>query len=115
MKIVLPFATKSLNQTLRQHWAARRRDNQRTYALIRAAALERHGTRYEAPELARVTLTRIGARRLDADNLVGSMKPVIDGLVRAGLARDDTPDAITVEYRQETHRTRQATIVEVHQ
>ena len=40
-------------------------------------------------EFAKIKLVRCYYRFLDYDNLVGSMKPVVDGLVSAGVLMDD--------------------------
>ena len=47
-----------------------------------------------------VTLTRIGARKLDSDNLARSMKAVRDGIADA-LGIDDGSDRIEWKYAQE--------------
>lgn len=36
-------------------------------------------------------------RRRDRDNLAATLKPCIDGLVRAGVVPDDTPDRVVAE------------------
>lgn len=41
-------------------------------------------------EKAQITLVRYSHRMLDFDGLVGSMKPVVDGLVTAGVLKDDS-------------------------
>jgi len=50
-----------------------------------------------------ITLTRIGARRLDADNLAGSAKGVQDGIALA-LGIDDGDPRMTWLYQQEIRR-----------
>lgn len=86
----------SLNQQLRMHWARRAR-------IKKEAALHllemRHVPKACAPR--RLTLTRHGSRLLDADNLAGAYKPVVDAIVQAGLLTDDSPQSGNViEYRQ---------------
>lgn len=48
-------------------------------------------------ERAHVTVTYTPAqnRKRDSEGLVATQKPMIDGLVKAGLLRDDTPEFIT--------------------
>ncbi|UCF38980.1 MAG: hypothetical protein JSU96_09140 [Acidobacteriota bacterium] len=41
-----------------------------------------------------VHLRRIGKRKIDQDNLVGSAKAVIDGLRKCGAIRDDTEEFV---------------------
>jgi Holliday junction resolvase RusA-like endonuclease len=36
-----------------------------------------------------LSITRHGAKKLDYDNLIGSFKPAIDGLVKAKIIKDD--------------------------
>lgn len=51
-----------------------------------------------------VTLTRIGRRALDTDNLAGSLKAVRDEVAK-WLGVDDGPRGpVTWAYRQETHK-----------
>ena len=48
-------------------------------------------------------LTRVyakGQRAIDADGLVGGLKPVLDAFVRAGLVKDDSPKWLSVSYDQ---------------
>lgn len=55
-------------------------------------------------ERARITIVRHFWRTLDYDGLVGSMKPVVDALVSAGVLSDDSyqvtgPWVVTQEFR----------------
>lgn len=63
----------------------------------------------ESPEqaLVKVTLTRIGLRRLDTDNLAGACKGVRDGVALA-LGVDDADPRITWVYEQRTGERRYA-------
>ena len=47
-----------------------------------------------------VKITRFAKQRLDEGNFVGGCKALVDILVRAGLAEDDSPDWISIEYEQ---------------
>jgi len=82
-----PSPPVTANQRL--HWRAKAK----LTAQIRAdaARLAAH-----IPELGkcRVTLTWIvtTSHRRDADNIVPTLKGICDGLVDAGIVRDDTPD-----------------------
>lgn len=105
-------ATFTLNS--REHWAARARKRKRersvTALFMRAAYRKAHP--YFAPlphprgfmppwaEL-KVTLTRIGPRKLDSDNVQGALKAVRDE-VAAQFGVDDGDPRITWEYAQET-------------
>lgn len=97
--INLPIRTISEANT-REHWSkvARRAKGQRTYAklevLLRRSCL--HGIAYPIT----ITLTRIGKRRLDSDNLQRSFKAVRDG-VADGIGIDDGDSRLVWLYGQE--------------
>lgn len=81
----------SLND--RVHWSERARGarwwRQVTWAVCRAAGV---------PPLGRASVelhvTPPDRRRRDQDNLVATLKPVLDGLVDAGVVPDDTPEHV---------------------
>jgi hypothetical protein len=85
----------------REHWArkAKRVKAQRTAARMLTRANLPNGSVPEAVERCIVTLTRIAPRRLDSDNLAGSMKAVRDGIADA-LGRDDGSDWYEWRYDQ---------------
>jgi len=98
IEVLLPVRTWSeANQ--RGHWGkrARRAKKQREAArlLVRAArvALPASGT-------VAITLTRIGPRALDSDNLASGLKAVRDGVADA-LRIDDGSSRIEWRYAQE--------------
>ena len=98
--ITLPIRTES-EANLREHWAkkGRRAKGQRAIARMilgqpQYAALRKHAGRFE------ITITRIGARPLDPDNLANSGKHVQDGIADA-LGIDDGSARITWIYAQE--------------
>jgi len=49
---------------------------------------------------ATITLTRVGRRRMDGDNLQGSLKACRDGVAKS-FGVDDSSGQYTWEYRQE--------------
>lgn len=79
----------------REHWAARHRraSNQK---LMVAAALS--GKKLP-PLPAVITLTRIGKRRMDSDNLAGAFKAVRDQIART-YGVDDGDPRYTWQYAQ---------------
>lgn len=84
----LPFTTQlSLND--RKHWAVKMKDVKEWRDA--AHVLARH---FKVPPCRRIVvelhLYPKGERRRDPDNLVASLKPLIDGLVDAGVVADDT-------------------------
>lgn len=100
LTIVLPIRTVS-EANMREHWAkkSRRAKDQRGTARMilgqwRYAHLKKHAGRFE------ITITRIGAKPLDKDNLANSSKHVQDGIADA-LGIDDGSPRITWHYAQE--------------
>jgi len=98
--VTLPIRTES-EANLREHWAkkSRRAKGQREIARMilgqpQYAALRKHTGRFE------ITITRIGARSLDPDNLANSSKHVQDGIADA-LGIDDGSSRIMWTYAQE--------------
>lgn len=84
------------------HVKARRVQLQRQTTAAQLAASGHDPNRYQRP---RVTLTRIGSRLLDDDNLRSALKAVRDA-VAGWLGLDDGPRSpITWSYRQETTRS----------
>lgn len=90
--------TPSLNTWQRMHWARRARLQAEFVDELRAelGAL----SVYPRQQVSLVVLTRYSTKELDTDNLVGGAKPLIDAIVAVGLAWDDSPEWLQVEYRQ---------------
>lgn len=92
-EIVLPFVKPPLNSNRisRMHWSEKGRLTQQvrraTAALVRNAGI---------PPMARCEVGLVWVvtdkRRRDADNSVPTLKACCDGIVDAGVVRDDTPD-----------------------
>lgn len=78
----------SLNKALRAHYHKFNRQN----ALFRIlVAVETIGKLPPSPlKKARIRLVRHAHRTLDYDGLVGSMKPVVDALVKLKILEDDS-------------------------
>ena len=95
----LPEATPSLNTLLRLHWSAKVRLRSRWQWLVRAAVVN-GSLKPERWPRAKVTIERFSPRRLDADNLAGGAKQLMDCLVREGFIEDDSPRHVECEYRQ---------------
>lgn len=99
LKLDLPIRTEStLNK--REPWQALHRRKRAQLDMI-ALALRPLGV----PRLpVVVTLTRIGPRLLDGDNLQGALKTVRDGIA-TWLGHDDAHPGIDWRYRQERGAT----------
>jgi hypothetical protein len=93
--IELPIKTVS-TMNVREHWAVR----------AKRAKTQREATQWACKSLERVeppliiTLTRIGTRKLDSDNLAASFKAIRDG-VADWLGIDDGDERLTWNYAQE--------------
>jgi hypothetical protein len=110
IRIVLPIATPSLNETHRMHWAKRSRLSKQLSLMILAS-----GRHEKATGRRRLVITRKGKRALDKDNAYGGCKMLIDELKRAGLIVDDDAANVELEVRQErlAKGERPHTVVEI--
>lgn len=64
----------------------------------------------------RLLITRYGSRLLDADNLAGGCKPLIDAVRRSGLISDDDPKSVELVFAQyQCKRGDERTEVEVYE
>lgn len=83
---------KMPNQVLRGHWTNAHKNSKKWVSQVWMKCW------HKKPEMplkqAKLVLTRHTMRPPDFDGLVGSFKPVIDGLVRAGIIENDTQDCI---------------------
>lgn len=101
----------------RRHWREVAADNamwKETARLVGIDAItrfhRRHGLKWRTLDRAAlsVTFTIPDRRRHDFDNLVSALKPLLDGLVAAGVVADDSTDHIVdlnVSTRYEKGRT----------
>jgi hypothetical protein len=101
IRFTIPYATPSLNATLRMHWSEKARTRKALAREIWAQVRE-----MPAYPRAHVTITRYGSRELDRDNFVGGCKALIDVLKPAaranpsglGIIAGDDPSRLTVQY-----------------
>lgn len=92
LRLELPLLPKSLNKKLASNYWARNKENKAWDSLIHVSAGH---LRPRSPlKKARVKLVRHFYRSLDFDNLIGSMKPVVDSLVSCGILSDDKWDVV---------------------
>ena len=85
----------------RRHWRVTALDNE-VWKSIAAAAADaaidgQYGGQWEPLERAEAEVTFVVGTRTqrDLDNLIASTKPLTDGLVAAGVIRDDSLDVLT--------------------
>jgi len=72
---------------------------------------------YEEGSPGRITvrITRLGVRLLDADNLCGGVKFLVDACRYEGLIAEDTPEAICLIVRQrKVKKGKTGTILEIY-
>ena len=82
----------SPNRTLRMHWAVRRKVFKDIYDQVFWQVKQ---ARWKGKGSVQISVERRSAVLMDPDNLIGSLKPVIDGLVRAGVMPDDKEEDIS--------------------
>lgn len=59
-------------------------------------------------------ITRRASRLLDADNLAGGCKPLIDQVRYAGLIPDDSPEKVEISFAQEkVQKSQEGTLIEL--
>jgi hypothetical protein len=92
----------------REHWTARKRRFDAQAAAVAVAVKPAEGFLSAVANwinsrrgVVRVTLTRIGKRKCDSDNLAGGFKAVRDEIARL-IGVDDGSDAFVWEYAQRT-------------
>ena len=98
MILEIPRIPESPNEVRRFHWRYRYRHDslwREIWYAVRAA-----GPLPEPYTKARVQIERRSRGRLDPDNLVACMKPVIDALRHANVLADDTEDHIRLTVTQ---------------
>lgn len=87
LKIALEVLPESLNDKLRSNRHALNREMKK-WEFVISEAIE--GKAPPAPlKKAQVSFVRHSFRMLDFDGVVGSLKPVMDALVAAGVVKDD--------------------------
>ena len=97
LKITISTPPPSLNVLLRMHYHKRVKLKRRIRLEVWAQT-RMQGIRGYRPIMDKVTITGTlwGKQPLDPDNLIGSLKPVIDALVRGQVLIDDTEKHISI-------------------
>jgi hypothetical protein len=100
----------SLNTWQRMHWTARRRLKDAVKTRVFSASIRAGAPRAEQRR-ATVTVNMVRKRRImDADNLFGSLKALMDALVYYGILEDDSMEWIDVTITQEPRRGRPVSV-----
>lgn len=115
-RIVIEGRMPSLNDYIRAERANRYKAaavKKRETARVRAAALDQRAPRFDRPVTVRTTFYEPDMRR-DADNVGFARKFVLDGLVAAGVIKDDSRRyVLACPDRVATDRSRPRVEVEV--
>ena len=101
-KVEIPTSTPSLNRLLAMHWAKRQKLKAEMLAWVRLEHVNRRlrpATKHRYCQVVRYY--RHPRYKLDADNLAGGAKPLIDALVYRKLLLDDSPEHVTLSYEQQ--------------
>jgi hypothetical protein len=101
LEFEIPGLTKMSNQLLRGNWRTKHGHARKwKIAVLIAIGSNRPDTPIAK---CRLKLTRCSARRPDYDGLVSGFKPIIDGLVEAGVLLNDSYENVDIpEYLHET-------------
>jgi hypothetical protein len=114
MRLVIEDIPRSPNGPkglLRMHWAARRKYNQAWYYLVSQAL---GGCRPIVKDRAVVSISQMRKRKFDPDNLVASVKPILDALVKLEIIEDDSSKFIDLECSQVISKEK-LTVIEIKQ
>jgi Holliday junction resolvase RusA-like endonuclease len=95
---VIPGLPKSPNDLLGAHWRQRSKHAKEWQEAVWAYLLKAGGKPPAPLTRARLSLIRYSSVEPDRDNLRGSFKAVVDGLVKAGVLVDDTSAVIGEPY-----------------
>lgn len=110
ISIRFPQPAAFLNMNDRKHWAIKAREAHAWRQASGDAAFNAKPPE-QGPSTVTVVLPVPDRRRRDPHNYFATVKPIIDGLVDAGLWPDDTPEWVTTtEPRLELRRDRIVTI-----
>lgn len=118
IEIDLDYLIPSLNRQLRIHWTQRRRIHKDLMWLLKIGGWdlrldkERRASRYRQR---RVVIQRFALQSMDADNLHGAMKPLIDALCEFDIIFDDDNVHLSLFIDQEKvrHRSEQRIVIHV--
>lgn len=98
--ITVPMATPSLNRIQNNHWAVIRKGKQDMQSAVAVALLGLNPAIPKAEGKRSLTIIRHGLKSLDADNLAGGCKGLIDALKLKGIIVDDDAAHLSVSFHQ---------------
>jgi hypothetical protein len=123
LRIELPgLPPKECSPNWRGHWAAKadevklyRHDTGWNAVFAKEAHYRLNQEWWLAPEHATMHVTFVvpDNRRRDKTNMAAAFKPALDGLVDAGIIKDDSHQCLDDQYHIEVRKGQRMTIVEV--
>jgi hypothetical protein len=107
----------SLNRVLRMHWAVKRKEADKWFAVLHCmpiAERQRLVDASKAGKRVRMTITLHNARQFDKDNSYGAVKVIVDAAKQLGYMRDDSPAYLDLDVQQvKSTRNSKKTIIEL--
>ena len=97
LTIELQGIPDSPNQTRREHWAERGKNAAQWRLDAKLLGLDAaNRAKWQTPDHATVEVVALfkDHKRHDPDNLIGAIKPIMDGIVDAGILPDDSFNVI---------------------
>lgn len=101
MTVTMPIRLVS-EANMREHWFVKNKRKKQQQAIVQACWISEGMNRVEWRFPLKITFTRIGARRMDSDNLAGSGKAVRDELAKLLGVNDGDETKVTWHYQQRT-------------
>lgn len=96
LKFEISLMPLTLNQIMGKHWRSRHTNFKTIHKIIQAIT---HNKKPLKPvQKAKVTIWRYSSGTLDRDNMFFTFKPIVDGLVEAGVIQDDGFDQVKELY-----------------
>jgi hypothetical protein len=88
LEIFVPHLPPTVNVFMRMNFMERKRRFDDIYSLVYFASYKKKPK--QPLKKCTITLIRFGTKYLDYDGLVGSFKPVVDGLIKSEVLFDDS-------------------------
>jgi Holliday junction resolvase RusA-like endonuclease len=94
----LPYSELFPNRLRRTHWSVRSSVTETAKSEAYYSALQTYARSWKVPKKASVfyRFTVTDRRRRDLDNLIAACKPFLDGLVTAGILKDDQAPYLSI-------------------
>jgi Holliday junction resolvase RusA-like endonuclease len=86
----------TLNEVMGAYWRKRSENFKKIHRLVHLHSVNK--CPLSPIKKARITLTRFSSGTLDRDNMYFTFKPIVDGLVKAGVIEDDGFDQVKELY-----------------